>query len=708
MQCQDNSKLRTPLNEVCVTPDIGCVPLVQGKPDCNPQPDQIPFAFDPWTTTLWIFNCRTREWVPFQKFRLCNDLVEVNLENLNHICEILRIPVFFNAGNGCQEGWITLQELVEQIKKCLHLKWQALCVDVNTLKINIKGLEDSLPPWYVRFENLWPVCGTGEEDDPIVIQTHDPLCKWPIKTVDDVVDAEVKHLGACLDDEMVRVPFPPRPCEFPQMTETAIASIPKERKNLIACVDGEEKKVPWIETPCEYPQYSQSQVENAADADVIFCVDGKNVKVPIPPNFFGLRPCEFPRTTQHLVESAHEKDIIICVDGVDHKVPVPSSFFTPDYLCVPEVVGMPTGPPAPGTGPLRADCDGTLWVWVCETGKWVPYNTGITDSVPHYKQSDVTGDICENVHFKAWYDSKSSTDPCLTESQMTLSDLALSLKECGDNTGLIEKIIAENAGAAVYTAGTHYSKFSNLYYSANSSSMLITSKDGRVIIGSGRNLRDSPPFGIVSVKLKNDKKHMLKLFMVFHQAYLSRPSKLRQQCNIGLFSYVTNEPPIVDTNIAIRNWFLSQGITTDFIDEDKETRIQRYLSNGINAYAQALMGTTRFDITKALPYNSNIATAKLSKNDIVLTKLQYSLDGRKVNFDMDQTTQVTFFYLPPETEVICSQQALIYATGITSSTIYSGFRIRMHVLELPSKYAISQEGDFYELDGVGEEDDGDS
>ena len=502
MQCQDNSRLRIPLPEVCDTPDIGCVPITFGKPNCAPQPDQLPFAFDPKTTTLWLYNCRTHEWLEFRKFRLCNDLIEINVDNLNNICELLQIPVFFNAGNGCQEGWITLQEFSDQIKKCFHLKWRAVCLDVTegeegTLKIDIQNFEDALPPWYIKFKNIWPICGTGEEDDPVILETYDPICEWPVKTFEDVKAAKVKHLGACLDDEMVRVPFPPPPCSFPQYTREQVEAAGD--KDIIMCVDNRHVKVQvppafFLPPPCWFPQITREEVENAQDKDIIMCVDGRHVKIQVPPAFFLPPPCWFPQFTRAQVDNGRDKDIIICVDGQHAKIPVPPAFFVPEYICVPEVTETPTQPPAEGTGPIRVDCDGNIYFWLCDTQIWFKVHTGITGID---KVVDLEADIankCDDVAFKAWITQDGQTKK--KEASVTLGELAQHIFECvtpdddpvdcdfGNRFNIWLSNISGSDTAQMDT--THIRNTGNFtYYVGEQKACVVSSRDGRILMGRG-------------------------------------------------------------------------------------------------------------------------------------------------------------------------------------------------------------------------------
>lgn len=117
MNCQDNSRLKVPLPEVCKTTDIGCVPITDGKPECPPEADQLPFAYDINSKTLWIFSCESREWTPFTKSSLA-ELDEVSLDNIKNICSLVNVPVFYNLGYGTTEGSMPLGEFAKKIVEC--------------------------------------------------------------------------------------------------------------------------------------------------------------------------------------------------------------------------------------------------------------------------------------------------------------------------------------------------------------------------------------------------------------------------------------------------------------------------------------------------------------------------------------------------------------------------------------------------------------
>lgn len=506
MNCNDNSYLKIPLPELCDRPDLGCIPETSGIPDWTPRDDQLPFAYDIENETLWMFVCETKKWESLRKFRLC-DLQELSLENINNICTILQIPVFFDPGNGCMEGSISLSELAEELIKCVNTgteDFRAICVNATTLRLEIIDYNSGVHPLYFTFENLRVVCGTGEEGDPIQIIANDPICEWPTQSqaqVDQSVeDGKPVHLGACIDGEEARIPLPPKPCEFPALNQAEVDE--STDKQLIACVDNENVKVPFPPLPCAFPSINQDTVDNAASKELIACVDNANVKVPFPadpcefPNItqdavdsattkaliacvddtnvkvpFPTDPCAYPVVTQPQVDATNNKHIIACVDDNNVKIPVPPGFFNDclEYICVPMVTVKPTEPPAHCTGPLRVGCCGELWVWVCDQNEWVlaGMNPG---NYPKLSETSINN-ICENLRFIGWYDNQ--TDPCLEQVQLTLSELANRVADCIDICCPTVANFASRAGGGVCVQLTV------------SSNAVYQSRDNTLIRGTG-------------------------------------------------------------------------------------------------------------------------------------------------------------------------------------------------------------------------------
>lgn len=378
MDCRDNSHLKIPLSEVCEEIEIGCVPQTKGKPEWTPLPDQLPIAHDPEEDTLWMYDCSQRIWRPLRKFRLC-DLEEVSLNNLQDICNVLRIPVFYGLAQGCTEGHISVEELAAELWECWDwdddiTSFEASCVDDHTLKLTIKEPKNDKEPgdedefvehdMYFEVENLKVECGDGTEGHPIKIIANDPICEWPEKpqgTIENAVNLrKTIHLGACLEGEPVRVPPPKNICQFDKLTreETEAAA----NIHIGACVDDEVRKIPLPRTICELDQLTREETEAATNISIGACIDGKLGKIPLPRTI-----CELPTLTQEQVDAEDPVDILVaaCVGGEPSKIPQ-----TPYKMCVDEITDIPVDPPGRYELPFKVTCCGQLYVWTCN-GEWI-------------------------------------------------------------------------------------------------------------------------------------------------------------------------------------------------------------------------------------------------------------------------------------------------------------------------------------------------
>lgn len=170
MNCQDNSRLKVPLPEACRTADIGCVPISNGKPKCPPEPDQLPLAYDPNSKTIWIFDCDSRDWNAYTRFSL-SELGEVSLDNFRDVCNMLKVPVFYNPGTGTVEGHMTLADFGDKLKECLNLPG----TDSKTVvkagdNVNVTSSTAGSTTTYVV-----SATGGGDEDSKTVIEAGDNI-----------------------------------------------------------------------------------------------------------------------------------------------------------------------------------------------------------------------------------------------------------------------------------------------------------------------------------------------------------------------------------------------------------------------------------------------------------------------------------------------------------------------------------------------------
>lgn len=170
MNCQDNSRLKVPLPEACRIADIGCVPISNGKPKCPPEPDQLPLAYDPNSKTIWIFDCDSRDWNAYTRFSL-SELGEVSLDNFRDVCNMLKVPVFYNPGTGTVEGHMTLADFGDKLKECLNLPG----TDSKTVvkagdNVNVTSSTAGSTTTYTV-----SATGGGDEDSKTVIEAGDNI-----------------------------------------------------------------------------------------------------------------------------------------------------------------------------------------------------------------------------------------------------------------------------------------------------------------------------------------------------------------------------------------------------------------------------------------------------------------------------------------------------------------------------------------------------
>lgn len=98
--------------------NIDCVPTVSGQPTYTPQPDQLPFAFDPATGILWIHQC-PNTWFPFN-YSLCA-LTPAQITGLANPCQTINVPITYDRGQGCEVGVVPLQDFSAEVAACLNL-----------------------------------------------------------------------------------------------------------------------------------------------------------------------------------------------------------------------------------------------------------------------------------------------------------------------------------------------------------------------------------------------------------------------------------------------------------------------------------------------------------------------------------------------------------------------------------------------------------
>lgn len=57
MGCDNNTTLTPGYCCECSPNELGCIPTTDGEPEWVPNPDQLPYAFDPTTDCIWMYVC---------------------------------------------------------------------------------------------------------------------------------------------------------------------------------------------------------------------------------------------------------------------------------------------------------------------------------------------------------------------------------------------------------------------------------------------------------------------------------------------------------------------------------------------------------------------------------------------------------------------------------------------------------------------------
>lgn len=57
MGCDNNTTLTPGYCCECSPNELGCIPITDGEPEWVPNPDQLPYAFDPTTDCIWMYVC---------------------------------------------------------------------------------------------------------------------------------------------------------------------------------------------------------------------------------------------------------------------------------------------------------------------------------------------------------------------------------------------------------------------------------------------------------------------------------------------------------------------------------------------------------------------------------------------------------------------------------------------------------------------------
>ena len=151
---------------------------------------------------------------------------------------------------------------------------------------------------------------------------------------------------------------------------------------------------------------------------------------PFVPN---IQLCSVPQKTQAEMQGAATVLTAGCVDGVSSLFSVAAiaeqvAAIQPPvqepFACVPVVMGQPQASPAAGSGPLRADCDGSMWLWTCGD-TWDKLSFGIP-ALEALNPADVAN-ICADLKMQTWYDAGGG---CVKQAEITMEQISTALQNC--------------------------------------------------------------------------------------------------------------------------------------------------------------------------------------------------------------------------------------------------------------------------------------
>lgn len=323
------------------------------------------------------------------------DLGTIDISDQSNPCVTVSVPVRVGEGVDCREGAAQLDQLAMAIGQCLGIgtvdtdvssfTGRATSEDTAILVVSEDGVDREV---FVEGENL-TFSGEGTPTNPLTISA--------IGVPTDVEDGVgINVTGQGTPDS----PF--------------VVSV----------------------SVCDVPVANQGAVDAASSVLVLACVDNQTRLVPLPetPDITDQLPaqiCELPVMTQAEVDAASARFIAACIDNEETLIPLPT-FQIPEipeideYTCVPVVLGEPSGPPDDGTGPIRIDCDGSIWLYPCGGGDWQHLTFGVPD-LEQLDPADVAN-ICDELKFNSWYDDDNGCSE--TQREVSLEQLSSLIQIC--------------------------------------------------------------------------------------------------------------------------------------------------------------------------------------------------------------------------------------------------------------------------------------
>jgi len=337
MGCGNTRTTQEALLGECAIPDIGCVAITDGAPTVAPNPDHLPFAYDPATESLWLYQCDEGPWTEIKHETLC-DIPNVNILTITDVCNNLNIPITYDD---CTEGRVSLTEFASKIKECLDLR--TICeldflgdvaVDAAT-SVAISACVDNNNVLINPFTSCrLPVINQAAVDGATLVQVNAcvdgvdnlipyipeyTMCSQPLDTLPNLLTLELAVCNNGSDGLVPADSLAPNLCNIASLTSEAVlegASVVQ----YAVCSDGITTRVPWLPrfTVCELPVITQGAVDGAGSVTMAACVDGVDNLIPVPPAFVA---CDLPVINQAAVDGAASVTMVACVDGVDNLIP---------------------------------------------------------------------------------------------------------------------------------------------------------------------------------------------------------------------------------------------------------------------------------------------------------------------------------------------------------------------------------------------------
>jgi hypothetical protein len=340
-------------------------------------------------------------------------LTELDPDVLGDVCTQLKIAVFQDSvGSSPEDGYVTAGVLADEILECLC---DAVAVDPEIADTAL-------------------VCGP----DGFVEHPIGTPCDYVIEDTENPATAVLQ----CVEDELLQRPLP-------SFCDSVVVSMDPATV-AISCDAGVTASHPidicaLIDAAgAEAVQDCLGLIANSAvevgpgdsgHLTVTPVVDGGTGQITYQIEGDLLSACEQSDVPGATILDATSIKVTACVTDslggeTEGLVSLSDGNIIPplpdQYTCIPQVESQdPDGPgPADGDSPIRRDCEGALWVWLCTEESWETVTPSV-DGLATLDPENIV-DLCNDTQFLAWYQN----GDCVTKRQVALGDLSTYLQEC--------------------------------------------------------------------------------------------------------------------------------------------------------------------------------------------------------------------------------------------------------------------------------------